>query len=143
MTTTPATGAAMLPACEGVRVLLVDDDPAARRVARGLLAVAEAGDGRAALTLAGRVGPSVVVADLAVRRSGMFGLLTLLHRLRQADRLLMVVVHTGVADLRVHRAAYGAGAFEVLRKGGSGGALVAAVRAAHVARSGLRRRENC
>jgi DNA-binding NarL/FixJ family response regulator len=89
---------------------------------------------------AGRVEPTVVVADLRVRRSGTFGLLSFLHALGQMDPLLTVVVHTAAEELQVHRMAYGAGAFAVLRKGGPGGALVAAVRAAHVAGVGLRRR---
>src|SRR5262245_50305403 len=116
MATTPATGAAVLPAGDGVRVLLVDDDPVARRASRGLLelagllVVAEAGDGDTALALAGRMGPTVVVVDLALRRFGTSGLLRLVQQLRRADPSLMVVVQTRVTDLRVHRAAYGAGA---------------------------------
>jgi DNA-binding NarL/FixJ family response regulator len=131
---------------DSARVLVVDDDPAARRAARGLLeaarllVVAEAGDADEALMAAGRVEPTVVVADLRVRRSGTFGLLSMLHQLRLVDPPVTVVVHTGVEELQVHRAAYGAGAFAVVRKGGPARALVSAVRAAHVAGVGLRRR---
>jgi DNA-binding NarL/FixJ family response regulator len=135
----PVGGSALLPAGQRVRVLLVDDDPSARWASRwlltaaGLLVVGEAGDAHEALVMVGRVAPTVAVVDLRVRRSGVFGLLTLLHRLGQAASAVTVVVHTAAVELQVHRAAYGAGAFVVVRKGGPGERLVAAVRAAHVA----------
>jgi DNA-binding NarL/FixJ family response regulator len=139
-------GSDVLVAGDSARVLLVDDDPEALRAARGLLelsgllVVAEVSDAHEALVVGGRIEPTVVVVDLHVRRSGRFGLLSLLHRLRLADPTVMVVVHTAVHEVQVHRAAYMAGAFAVLRKGGSGTAVVAAVHAAHVAGSGLRQR---
>src|SRR5262245_34277023 len=141
----PVGGSAVLVAGNGARVLVVDDDPAARRaagallVAAGLLVVGAAGDAHGALVAVGRVAPTVMVAGLQVRRSGTFGALTLLHRLQMADPPLMVVVLTTIEDVQVYRAAYGAGAFAVLRKGGSGAALVAAVHAAHVGTVGMRR----
>jgi two-component system, NarL family, nitrate/nitrite response regulator NarL len=141
----PVGGSAVLVAGDGARVLLVDDDPVAQRAVRGLLAIAgllvvgEAGDAHDGLVAVGRVAPTVVVAGLQVRRSGTFGALTLVHRLQVADPPVMVVVLTAVEDLQVYRAAYGAGAFAVVRKGASGAALVTAVHAAHVGTVAMRR----
>ena len=130
---------------EDLRVLLVDDDPAARRAVQSLLAVAgivvvgTVADGATALALAGLAAPSVVVADLRVRRSGTFGLLTFLHRLGQMDPTIEVVVHTGAMDPAFARAVYLSGAFAVVLKGAAGDKLLWTINAAHVARRAERR----
>ncbi len=100
------------------RVLVVDDEPAARTALKGLLegqgyAVDAASDGAAALERMADVSPDVVVTDLDMpRMNGM----KLLEAVRQRDRSLPVIVTTSATELKTAVAAMGAGATDYLTK---------------------------
>lgn len=99
-------------------ILLVDDIPAVRDVlGRGLreagYAVLEADDGRKALRLAIDEKPAVVLLDLRI--PGMDGL-TVLRRIKKADRNTAVVIMTGDGDIETAREAMRLGARDYLTK---------------------------
>ncbi len=116
------------------RVLLVDDHPMVRRGLRGFLdqfddleVVGEAGDGVAALDLAARLRPDVVVMDLRLPRlDGIEATREL--RVRQPD--VEVVALTGSLDEDRVMAAIEAGAAGFVLKDAEADDIVAAIRAA-------------
>ena len=87
-----------------LRVLVVDDDRVRRRevveaLFREGLAVIEAADGEAALNYARRLGPDIIITDVALPRLDAIGLLQALgiERLR-----VRVIVYTGQDDAGLH-----------------------------------------
>jgi DNA-binding NarL/FixJ family response regulator len=116
------------------RVLLVDDHPMVRRGLRGFLdqfddleVVGEAGDGVAALDLAARLRPDVVVMDLRLPRlDGIEATREL--RARQPD--VEVVALTGSLDEDRVMAAIEAGAAGFVLKDAEADDIAAAIRAA-------------
>ena len=116
------------------RVLLVDDHPMVRRGLRdflGLFAdievVGEAGDGLAALELAARVNPDVVVMDLTLPR--LDGI-EATRELRSRHPDMEVVALTGFVDDDRVIAAIEAGAAGFLLKDAEADDIAAAIRAA-------------
>jgi DNA-binding NtrC family response regulator len=102
----------------GYKVLLVDDDPLYRSSLRRLLEpegcqIVEAGDGAAALEVAGATRVDLAFVD--VRMPGMGGL-ELLHRLRASHPSLPVVMLTAYADVGMAVGAMKAGATDLLEK---------------------------
>jgi two-component system, NtrC family, response regulator HydG len=102
----------------GARILVVDDEPAARSGLEKLLrhagyAVDTAPDGRAALALAADRPPDVVVTDL--RMPVMDGM-TLLRALRELDGELPVIVATAYGDVASAVEAMREGAIDYLTK---------------------------
>src|SRR3954453_22056973 len=85
----------------GGRVLIVDQDPPVRRVARAALAgsrvsvVAEAADGREAVDLAARHQPDVVLTDIVLPE---LGAPTAIRRTVSASPLVRVIVCTAAKD---------------------------------------------
>ncbi len=108
----------------GLRVLLVDDHADLRRSVRallqgeGMLIVAEATEGLAALDAARLTKPDVVVTD--VRMPGMDGL-EVTRRLRAIHPGLPVVVYTGDESQTVRTLAQTVGACALVLKGGDPG----------------------
>jgi DNA-binding NarL/FixJ family response regulator len=89
-----------------IRLLIVDDHPVVRDGLRGMFAgddrfdvVGEAGDGREALTVAGRVHPDVVLMDL--RMPGMDGVTTIrtLREQGSAARVLVLTTYDTDSDV--------------------------------------------
>jgi DNA-binding NarL/FixJ family response regulator len=116
-------------------VLIVDDHPAVRRglrtfleLADGLEVTGEAADGEAALDLAERTAPDVVLLDMVL--PGMDGV-AVLHELRRRDLPARVLVITSFTDRSRLLPAVRAGARGYLSKDVDPHALVAAVRAVH------------
>jgi DNA-binding NarL/FixJ family response regulator len=104
-----------------VRVLLVDDQVLFRTALSALLAtwgelevVGEVADGEAALRLADKLRPDVVVLD--ARLPGMDGIETT-RLLRQAHPRTAVLLLSGFADEATQSAAARAGAVSTLDKG--------------------------
>ncbi|MFJ4715446.1 response regulator [Streptomyces sp. NPDC088785] len=115
-----------------IRLLLVDDDPLVRSGLRFMLSgaddveiVGEAADGAQALTLAGTLGPDVVLMDI---RMPVLDGLTATERLRsRADAPEVVVLTTFHADEQVLRALR-AGAAGFVLKDASPADILGAVR---------------
>jgi two-component system response regulator HydG len=101
-----------------VRILVVDDEPAARSGLEKLLKqsdfdVSTAADGEEALAAAAENAPDVVVTDLKMpKMDGM----ALLEKLRKQDVNLPVIVATAFGDLDAAVAAMRAGAADFLTK---------------------------
>ena len=113
-------------------VLLVDDQPLLRKGFRmvleeedGIDVVGEASDGAAALALASRCHPDVVVMD--VRMPGMDGIEAAAHLIRAGSRAKILMLTTFDLDQYVYRAMR-AGASGFLLKDASRGQLATAVR---------------
>jgi len=118
MSSNPVPSGAERASKEGHRVLIVDDEAAARSGLEKLLAsdgyrVAVADSGKQALELAPDFCPDVVVTDLKMPR--MDGI-TLLSRLREQDPDLPVIVVTAFGDVRSAVAAMRSGANNYLTK---------------------------
>ena len=101
-----------------IRILVVDDEASARSGLEKLLrqsgyVVDTAKDGNEALTVAAERPPEVVVTDL--KMPGMDGM-TLLGKLREADRDLPVIVATAFGEVSSAVAAMRAGASDYLTK---------------------------
>jgi two-component system, NtrC family, response regulator HydG len=101
-----------------LRVLVVDDEPAARSALRDLLKpqgyeVEVAADGAAALEKIGEHPPDLVVTDLDMPNMGG---MELIAALRERDLKLPVIVVTSAAELRSAVAAMQAGAFDYIAK---------------------------
>jgi len=118
-----------------IRVLIVDDHPVVRRGLRVLLEVqdgievaGEAGDGAAALALAGELTPDVVLLDLKL--PGMDGH-AVLAELKAAGHSARVLVLTSVTEPASASLAIRSGAAGVLYKDVDPDALVRAIRSVH------------
>jgi len=116
-----------------ISVLIVDDHPVVRQGLRALLevqdditVVGEAGDGRAALSLATSLSPDIVLLDLKL--PGMDGI-AVLQPLAAAG--LRVLVLTSATDPAAASQAVRAGASGVLYKDIDPDALVRAIRSVH------------
>ena len=116
-----------------ISVLIVDDHPVVRQGLRALLevqddimVVGEAGDGRAAVSLATSLSPDIVLLDLKL--PGMDGL-AVLQPLSAAG--LRVLVLTSATDPAAASQAVRAGAAGVLYKDIDPDALVRAIRSVH------------
>jgi len=116
-----------------ISVLIVDDHPVVRQGLRALLevqddivVVGEAGDGRAAVSLASSLSPDIVLLDLKL--PGMDGI-ALLQPLSAAG--LRVLVLTSATDPAAASQAVRAGAAGVLYKDIDPDALVRAIRSVH------------
>jgi two-component system chemotaxis response regulator CheY len=90
---------------EGLKVLLVDDEPFIRSTIRAVLRaidrfeVKEADDGDTALDLVQAFKPDIVLCDIAMPRMGGLQFVQRLRKLPAGDvRLIPVVVLTGFAD---------------------------------------------
>lgn len=100
-------------------ILIVDDEPAIRKVLRGVaeralrLCVLEANDGEEALLVLDRCNPEVVVTD--IRMPGMDGV-ALLKRIKEIDPAIAVVLVTGYPSLDVAIDAMKEGASDFLTK---------------------------
>jgi DNA-binding NarL/FixJ family response regulator len=115
-----------------IRVLIVDDHPVVRQGLAALLSVqddievaGEAGDGPAAISLAGSVSPDVVILDLKL--PGMDGV-AVLSELAGTCRVLVL---TSATDPQWADRALKAGASGVVYKDIDPDALVRAIRAVH------------
>jgi DNA-binding NarL/FixJ family response regulator len=115
-----------------IRVLIVDDHPVVRQGLAALLSVqddievaGEAGDGPAAIALAGSVSPDVVILDLKL--PGMDGV-AVLSELAGTCRVLVL---TSATDPQWADRALKAGASGVVYKDIDPDALVRAIRAVH------------
>ena len=116
-----------------ISVLIVDDHPVVRQGLRALLevqddimVVGEAGDGRAAVSLATSLSPDIVLLDLKL--PGMDGI-SVLQPLSAAG--LRVLVLTSATDPAAASQAVRAGAAGVLYKDIDPDALVRAIRSVH------------
>jgi DNA-binding NarL/FixJ family response regulator len=116
-----------------IRVLITDDHPVFRRGLAGVLdeeddieVVGEAVDGQAAVDLARRLRPDVVLMDLSM--SGMGGVEATGKLLAEHEEVAVLVLTMSADDESVH-AALRAGARGYLVKGSPGDRIVAAVRA--------------
>ena len=116
-----------------ISVLIVDDHPVVRQGLRALLevqdditVVGEAGDGRAAVSLATSLSPDIVLLDLKL--PGMDGI-AVLQPLSAAG--LRVLVLTSATDPAVASQAVRAGAAGVVYKDIDPDALVRAIRSVH------------
>jgi DNA-binding NarL/FixJ family response regulator len=116
-----------------ISVLIVDDHPVVRQGLRALLevqddivVVGEAGDGRAAVSLATSLSPDIVLLDLKL--PGMDGVAAL-QPLSAAG--LRVLVLTGATDPAAASQAVRAGAAGVVYKDIDPDALVRAIRSVH------------
>jgi DNA-binding NarL/FixJ family response regulator len=116
-----------------ISVLIVDDHPVVRQGLRALLevqdditVVGEAGDGRAAVSLATSLSPDIVLLDLKL--PGMDGI-AVLQPLSAAG--LRVLVLTSATDPAAASQAVRAGAAGVLYKDIDPDALVRAIRSVH------------
>lgn len=117
-----------------VRVALVDDSDAVRRLVGLHLEldgrfeiVGEADDGIAAIELAARTTPDLLILDRQMPR--MTGL-EALPRIREVSPATVVVLYTSDVDDWTYQAAIAAGALDVVLKSGDGDQLVDAL--AHV-----------
>lgn len=115
-------------------VLLVDDQPALRQGLRLRLAIepdiaviGEAGDGQAAVDLAGTLAPDVVVMDITM--PGMDGIAAT-RALRDAMPTSAVVILTLHDDIATRNQALAAGAVALVAKHQPSNDLLAAIRAA-------------
>ncbi|MDT3444439.1 MULTISPECIES: response regulator transcription factor [unclassified Pseudofrankia] len=117
-----------------VRVLLVDDHPVVRDGLRGMFAdtpsievVGEAGDGAAAVRLAGALRPDVVLMDLRMPRLDGVGAITALRAADSDARVLVLTTYDTDSDVVP---AIEAGATGYLLKDAPRDDLIRAVRAA-------------
>jgi two-component system, NarL family, response regulator LiaR len=120
---------------ERIKVLIVDDHQIVRRGLRTFLelhddiaVIGEAADGAAAVEVAGRLAPDVVLMDLVM--PGMDGI-TATRRIGELDGNASVIVLTSFAEDDQIFPAIEAGAVSYLLKDVSPDDLIAAVRAAH------------
>ncbi len=121
-------------------VLLVDDQPALRRGLRLRLAIepdiaviGEAGDGQAAVDLAGTLAPDVVVMDVTM--PGLDGIAAT-RALREAVPGSAVVILTLHDDTATRSRALAAGAIALIAKHQPPNDLLAAIRAAATSAAG-------
>lgn len=121
-------------------VLLVDDQPALRQGLRLRLAIepdiaviGEAGDGQAAVDLAGTLVPDVVVMDITM--PGMDGIAAT-RALRKAMPTSAVVILTLHDDTATRNQALEAGAVALVAKHQPSNDLLAAIRAAATTAAG-------
>ncbi len=119
-----------------IKVLLVDDQPNVRRGLRMRLAlepditvVGEAGDGVAALELARKLHPNVVVMDLEMPT--MDGI-TATQKLRDLDPDIAIVILSMYGDASTTARARAAGAAAIVEKRQSEQELLTAIRSAAV-----------
>ncbi|MDZ4253899.1 MAG: sigma-54-dependent Fis family transcriptional regulator, partial [Sulfuritalea sp.] len=115
-----------------MNVLLIEDDPAVRLGAEqalrlGGIEVRACADAESALAPAAEPAPDAVLSD--VRLPGIDGF-ELLHRLREADSELPVILMTGHGDIRMAVDAMRDGAYDFLEKPFSSERLVEVVRRA-------------
>jgi len=102
----------------GITVLLVDDEESFRRTLgkrldkRGFV-VEEAGTGREALEKLASAAPDVILLD--VKMPGMDGL-TVLHKAKEAEPLVEVIMLTGHASMEIAIRGMELGAFDYLMK---------------------------
>jgi two-component system response regulator HydG len=101
-----------------VRVLIVDDDPGARIALRGLISAhqydcAEAEHGEHALASIAELPPDLLITDLDMP---LMSGLELIHRVRQHDKDLPIIVLTSASDLSAAVSAMRAGATDYLTK---------------------------
>jgi DNA-binding NtrC family response regulator len=101
-----------------IKALLVDDEESFRntlskRLARRGMAVEQAGSGEEALAMLADCRPDVVLLD--VKMPGMDGL-TVLHKIKEADPLIEVVMLTGHASMEIAIRGMELGAFDYLMK---------------------------
>ncbi|MEP6969473.1 MAG: response regulator, partial [Betaproteobacteria bacterium] len=120
-------------AVRGSRILVVDDDPDIRALAKLALTregyvVIEASSGKAALASIEELAPDLLVLDLLMPEQGGLEVLTVL-RSRPATAALPVVVLTAMDDERTTRAGFELGATDYLTKPFSIPQLAARVRA--------------
>jgi DNA-binding NarL/FixJ family response regulator len=90
---------------EGLKILIVDDEPFVRRTIKAVLRaidrfdVAEAGDGDVALDLVATFKPDLVLCDIAMPRMGGLQFVSQLRANQdEALRRTLVVILTGRAD---------------------------------------------
>jgi len=101
-----------------IKALLVDDEESFRntlskRLTRRGMAVEQAGSGEEALAMLADCRPDVVLLD--VKMPGMDGL-TVLHKIKEADPLIEVVMLTGHASMEIAIRGMELGAFDYLMK---------------------------
>ena len=102
----------------GITVLLVDDEESFRRTLgkrldkRGFV-VEEAGTGQEALDKLASVAPDVILLD--VKMPGMDGL-TALHKIKEVEPLVEVIMLTGHASMEIAIRGMELGAFDYLMK---------------------------
>jgi two-component system, NarL family, response regulator LiaR len=123
-----------------IMVLLVDDQPATRQGLRLRLAiepdiavVGEAGDGQAAVDLAGKLAPDVVVMDVTMP---IMDGIAATRALREAVPTSAVVILTLHDDTATRNRALAAGAVALIAKHQPPNDLLAAIRAAATAAVG-------
>jgi DNA-binding NarL/FixJ family response regulator len=120
---------------ERVRVMLVDDHEVVRRGLRGFLelqpdieVVGEAGDGAAAVWLAGELAPDVILMDLLM--PVMDGL-TAIATIKQANPVIEIIAVTSFIEEEKVTSALEAGASGYLLKDADADEVASAIRAAH------------
>jgi two-component system NarL family response regulator len=123
-----------------IRVLVVDDHPLVRQGVAAVVAaqtdmavVGEAGDGRQAVELFGKLRPDVVLVDLGLPVLDGIGVMEAIRSEFPGSRFIALTVYQGDED--IHRALQ-AGAQAYLLKSAPPSQLVGAIRAVH---AGLRR----
>lgn len=117
-----------------IKLLLVDDDPTVRHGLRmrlelehDMTVVAEAEDGEAALTVAARMAPDVVVLDVRMPRLDGFGAATALGKRSPGSAVVILSMYDNPA---ARARAVECGAAEFVGKHEPCDALVEAIRAA-------------
>lgn len=117
-----------------IKILIVDDQPAVRRGLRMCLAlepdmtvVDEAADGEAAVQLAQRVQPDLVLMDVMMPRMDGIRATALLRRLAPRCPVVLLSLYD---DAGTCAQAQAAGAAALIRKQGTVESLLAAIRAA-------------
>ena len=120
---------------ERIRVILVDDHEVVRRGLRGFLelqpdieVVGEAGDGAAAVALAGELAPDVILMDLLM--PVMDGL-TAIATIKQANPVIEIIAVTSFIEEEKVTSALEAGASGYLLKDADADEVASAIRAAH------------
>jgi DNA-binding NarL/FixJ family response regulator len=126
-----------------VRVIIVDDDPLARGVVRdalrdaGVIVLAEAGDGREAVSLTLHFKPDVVVMDVVM--PGLDGITATAHIVERAPQVAVVMLSANDDDA-VGMQALRAGAIGFLPKTMGLASLPQALRAARAGEAVVSRR---
>ena len=133
--------APLAPVTEGLHVLLVDDDPDVRRLAKRALtreghSVTEAPNGRVALEMIAQTLPDFVVLDLDMPEVGGLDVLKSLRAREQTARLPVLIL-TARDDEQSTRAGFDVGTTDYLGKPFSMPQLAARVRAC-IARGAMR-----